>query len=256
METITTSGVPRAGSAALIIGMALIISTLIGSLTLYRTKTLGNTVSVTGSAERVVTADTVKWTAHVIRTVDVGGLRQGGFDITNDLAAVHTYVTGAGIVANQITLQPLMISPTCGGNNGYSDGKTCGSGSTIGYTLQQTMIIESSSVDLVTVLSESATSKLLSNNIVFTTDSLEYYYGKLNDLKLDLLADATTNAKTRALKIVTATGGKLGMLQSVSSGVFQITPVNSTEVSDYGSYDTTSIQKKVTVSMHAAFTLR
>ena len=39
--------------------------------------------------------------------------------------------------------------------------------------------------------------------------------------------------------------GRVGSLSSASQGVFQITPVDSTEVTDYGSYDTTTIKKNV-----------
>jgi hypothetical protein len=38
-------------------------------------------------------------------------------------------------------------------------------------------------------------------------------------------------------------------------GIFQITPVNSTNLSDYGEYDTSSIQKQITAVVHATFSV-
>jgi len=53
------------------------------------------------------------------------------------------------------------------------------------------------------------------------------------------------NALERAKQIASSTGSNVGALKSASQGVFQITPVNSTAVSDYGNYDTSSINKTV-----------
>ncbi|MDD4879214.1 MAG: SIMPL domain-containing protein, partial [Candidatus Omnitrophica bacterium] len=43
--------------------------------------------------------------------------------------------------------------------------------------------------------------------------------------------------------------------RSADMGVFQITPVNSTEVSDWGSNDTSSLEKKVFAVVHADFAI-
>ncbi|MFA5160529.1 MAG: SIMPL domain-containing protein, partial [Candidatus Omnitrophota bacterium] len=42
---------------------------------------------------------------------------------------------------------------------------------------------------------------------------------------------------------------------SAKMGVFQITPVNSTEISDWGMNDTTSLDKKVTAVVNASFSI-
>jgi len=70
-----------------------------------------------------------------------------------------------------------------------------------------------------------------------------------------LLAKATENAKLRAESIVSSVGNKIGSLQSAKMGVFQITPLTSTQVSDYGEDDTTSLEKKVMVVVNASFSI-
>ena len=55
------------------------------------------------------------------------------------------------------------------------------------------------------------------------------------------------------MSIVSSTGGKIGNLKSAKMGVFQIVPKNSTEVSDYGINDTSSIDKKVIAVVNATF---
>ena len=48
----------------------------------------------------------------------------------------------------------------------------------------------------------------------------------------------------------------VGKIQSVRMGVYQITPVNSTDVSDMGINDTSSIDKKVTAVANVSFKIK
>jgi uncharacterized protein len=84
----------------------------------------------------------------------------------------------------------------------------------------------------------------------------QYLFTKLDDLKVDMIGEATKNAVERGRKIAQSTGRDVGVLRSAQVGVFQITPKNSTEVSDYGLYDTTAIEKKVTAVVNANFSIR
>ena len=84
----------------------------------------------------------------------------------------------------------------------------------------------------------------------------EYFYTKLDELKLEMLAKATENAKQRAENMVKATGNKIGFMRNAKMGVFQITPVTSTDVSDWGINDTTSLDKKVMSVVTASFSIQ
>jgi len=55
--------------------------------------------------------------------------------------------------------------------------------------------------------------------------------------------------------VVKATGNKIGFMRSARMGVFQITPVNSTEIADWVMNDTTSLEKKVTAVVNAGFSI-
>ena len=63
------------------------------------------------------------------------------------------------------------------------------------------------------------------------------------------------DAQERAKVLVTASGAKLGHLRAVDVGVFQVTPPNSTDVSDYGTYDTSTLQKDGTAVVNVTFAL-
>jgi hypothetical protein len=90
-----------------------------------------------------------------------------------------------------------------------------------------------------------AISELMKDGINLSSDHPEYTISKLEELKLDLLGKATRNGYDRALVMARNSGGSAGRLRSASQGIFQIVPVNSTDVSDSGSYDTSTIDKTI-----------
>ncbi len=245
--------------AAVILSAGLIASTAIGAKTFFDVKSFGNTISVTGSAERSVSSDTAKWTGGFSRSVGLDAIKTGNEGMKTDLQTVLQLLKEKGVTDAEITIQPPTATPVCEGQGslGYDKlGQNCGSNKTVGYTLQQTLIVESSDVQKITKLAQEAAGRLGSSGVVFTSGSLEYYYSKLADLKLEMLSEATKNAKARAEKILDATDSKIGKLQNAGMGVFQVTAVNSTEISDYGMYDTSSIDKKITAVVRASFTLQ
>ncbi len=83
-----------------------------------------------------------------------------------------------------------------------------------------------------------------------------YLYTKLGDLKIEMLAEATKDATARARQIADNSGAKLGAVREARMGVMQINPAHSTEVSDSGNNDTTSLEKEITAVVSAKFELR
>jgi hypothetical protein len=67
----------------------------------------------------------------------------------------------------------------------------------------------------------------------------------IDTLKISMLAEASADAHLRANAMVSKSGSSVGSLLSCKQGVFQITDAHSTAVSDYGEYDTTSIDKRI-----------
>ena len=85
---------------------------------------------------------------------------------------------------------------------------------------------------------------------------MEYYYSKLPEARVELLANAVADSKARAEQLAKAGGKAIGPLQSASSGVVQVMAPNSVEVSDYGMYDTSSINKEIMVTVKASFEIK
>ena len=97
---------------------------------------------------------------------------------------------------------------------------------------------------------------LTAQGIDVTVYEPSYFYSKLSDLKVKMLQEATKDAKQRASAMLKATHNRVGKIQSVRMGVFQITPVNSTNVSDMGINDTRTIEKKITSVANVTFSIK
>jgi hypothetical protein len=80
--------------------------------------------------------------------------------------------------------------------------------------------------------------ELLKQGVRFESMPPEYLVTRLAELKKEMLAAATRDARERALQMAQNAGSRIGRLRAARQGVFQVTRVASTEVSDYGVNDT------------------
>lgn len=241
---------------AVILGLSLIAATFVVANAFYKVKSLSNVVSVTGSAEKLVVSDTAKWSSSFSRVVDTYGLKEGSIQMERDLQVVKTYFAEKGITEKEMTIRPATTNSNCQSSNDIiydREGQRCSK--IIGYTLTQSILIQSGDVAKITKLAQESVGFLISKGLVFNSQNVEYYFNKLNDLRMEMVAEATANAKERAIKIAESTGGEIGKLQSASLGVFQVSAPNSTEISDYGVFDNSSIDKKISATVRASFVL-
>lgn len=229
--------------ASFILGVAILLTGLVATVGFYKVKALSNTISVTGSAERLITSDVVKWSLQINRTTGLSDLPEGNIAVQADLKALRTFLKSASVKDEWVTVTPVSVST----NFDYSRG-----GAPSGYSLTQSVVIETGDIAAIQKASEAA-GELINKGSLVSTTSVEYFYSKLADLKQDILADAMKDAKARAEKMVVSGGGSIGALREASMGVLQVTAKNSVEISDYGSYDTSSVDKKVTGVVRASF---
>jgi hypothetical protein len=209
-------------------------------------------MTVTGSTERLVESDTVKWSVLLSHTVTDTSQADAGRKLDTDRQAFITFLTTAGIAKESVSIQPMSLSDVIT----TIDFKT-GQTAVTGYSASQTLVIETNKVKEIADLSQSASVAMAEKGVTLSTQSLEYYFSKLADLKLELLTAATKNARARGEAILAGGGnGTLGQITSADTGVFQVTAVNSADLSDYGTYDTASPSKKVTAVVHATFLLK
>jgi hypothetical protein len=125
-------------------------------------------------------------------------------------------------------------------------------GEITGYSLRQQLEVRSNDVDKIAQIAREAT-ELINQDILVESNAPQFYYTKLGDLKIEMLGEAAKDAKTRAERIAASTGNAIGNVRSARMGVLQITAADSTEVSDAGIYDTSSIEKDITAVVNIGF---
>lgn len=234
-------------SIAWIIGGSIILAFAIFSYSFYAARALDNSLSVTGSARKQITSDTVKWTSGFSRVVLADNLKSGYAMMTKDSSFVAKYLRDQGIADSDVNISPVFMD-----QNYYYDK---GTNSPREYTLRQTVEVKSTDIEKITAAAKN-NQPLVDQGIIFSTQGLEYSYSKLADLRVELLSDAMKDAQNRAKAIAESGGQKVGSLKSASMGPVQVLSVGSQEISDYGSYDTSKIDKEVMVTVRAAFTIR
>ncbi|MFN0031010.1 MAG: SIMPL domain-containing protein, partial [Flavobacteriales bacterium] len=115
--------------------------------------------------------------------------------------------------------------------------------------------IESNEVEKVEQISREVT-ELIDQGIEFYSDSPRYYYTKLNELKIEMLAEASKDATLRAQQMATNAGSKLGNLRSADMGIFQITGSHSEEEYSWGgTLNTSSKNKTASITVRMQFDL-
>lgn len=97
---------------------------------------------------------------------------------------------------------------------------------------------------------------LVNQGIFFQSYGLEYYYSKLADARVSLLTDAITDARARASAMAKSSKQSVGKLQSASSGVVQVLSKGAVDNGEYGQYDTSKIEKEISVTVRAVFRVK
>lgn len=230
------------------IAFATIVSTVILSSGVMKALRFSREViSVTGSAEKKITSDYMTWTLRFSRRAvtmtEAFGL------LKTDLAAVKQYLADKGISEENMLINPASTETLYKKNE-----KGNNTNDIEGYVLSQSVEVRSADVAKVAAVSREAT-ELIDKGIELSSDAPQYFYTKLPELKVEMLKEATKDAKRRAEEIASSSGNRIGAIRSARMGVFQITPVNSYDVSDWGTNDTSSLEKKVNSVVKADFAI-
>jgi hypothetical protein len=221
----------------------LAIAVAIGSVVIghgIRDRNKSDVITVTGSAKKRIVSDYVVWDLSIASQKPTAAA--AAHELAAWTASIRSFLTKEGVQPAELTIDPIST-------------ETIGSGTIKGYRLSRSFEIRSSRVrDIATVAEHS--SRLLAGGIPLSPDAPRYVYTKLPSLRPQLLADATRDAQHRGRVLVDATGDHLGGLRGVDVGVFQVTSPNSTEVEDYGVYDTSTLDKDVTAVVNVTFALK
>jgi uncharacterized protein len=234
-------------SLQFISGLALVISTIIFSTVFYYSRSNSDVISVTGSASKEVVSDSAKFVGNFSRIVKLSALKTGYAAMATDLKAVKDFLKTQNIEEKDVVISTISMEQNYDFNQNVQTEKE--------YTLRQTVEVVSTDTTKITTLAQNVQA-LINKGVIFSVYPVEYYYKNLPEVRVSLLADAVRDAKNRADQIISSTGKKVGSLASASSGVVQVLPSNSLEISDYGTYDTSKINKTIMVTVKASFNIK
>ncbi len=205
-------------------------------------------ISVTGLGNENFTSDLIVWEG--LFTTFNTNLKAAFEQLRTDKEIVDEYLVSKGIPKEQIIFNSVQTMEQR--DNKYENGNYVGS-IFRGYSLTQTLQIESKDVALIEQVSREIT-ELLNKGVQFTSTPPRYYYTQLADLKIKMIAQATEDAHIRAEKIAENAGGNLGDLISAQMGVFQITGQHSDEEYSWGgAYNTSSKNKTASITMRLEY---
>lgn len=232
--------------SSFVIGIAILLSAVVGAYAFYSIKAMDDAVVVTGSARKSVVSDQVKWSVNFMRPVTLDTVKDGYSKMDEDLKIVKAFFAKNGFNEADLTVTPVLMNEVYENNSNSTVKK---------YNLIETISISSTDVKKVDLMSKGVQDLVLSG-VIINPQTPEYYYSKLQELKVSLLPEALSDAKARAGAIVKLAGSSVGKIKSAGAGVVQVLSPGSSDVSDYGSYDTTSINKDVMVTVKASFQIK
>ena len=229
------------GSAISSLGFFLAVGMIVGALLLGRSfekaRSGAQTITVKGYAERRITSDVAAWSGSV--SANGTQLTLAYAQIERSLELTLAWLEENGVERGDVAVAPVQTDP----QYRFTD-KGMRTGEILGYNLMQRISLESDDVALVQKLARES-GALIKKGVDFRSWEPSFFFSKIDDLKIEMLGAATRNARERAEQLAVNSGSEVGSLRSASQGVFQITPVNSTMVSDYGTYDTRTVEKVV-----------
>jgi len=235
--------------AAVVLGICAIIAFWVaGSAFKYKSKST-ETIVVTGLAEKDFVSDLIVWNGSYSRKAM--DLKSAYAAVKVDESAIRQYLKGKGIGDNEMVFSSVVINKefdTRSDENGRQLGQQFS-----GYNLTQTVKVESKNVDKIDKIAREVT-ELIELGIEFNSQPPLFYNTKLADVKMDLLARASADAKLRAEAIAKNSGSSLGKLRKASMGIFQITGKNSNEDYSYGgAFNTSSRNKTGSITIRMEF---
>ena len=229
----------------IIIASAIILTALIFANALKNRNKSSNSISVTGLGSKDFISDLIVWSGSFVRKSM--NLKDAYAELDKDRENIKNYLISKGIKADNIVFSAVAIEKEFDDVYDNSGNKT--KSIFTGYLLKQNIQIESNEVDKIEDISRQV-SELINSGIEFYSDEPQYYYTKLAQLKIEMIAEATQDANIRAKKIAENAGSDIGRLKNADMGVFQIVAQNSSEEYSWGgSFNTTSKRKTATITV-------
>jgi len=227
------------GAAVILAGGISSAGFFIGN-TMYKSKIALNTVTVKGLAERRVSADQANWKiSYSVTGTTKGDIPELYKQVEIDEQKVLDCLKAGGIEESEINIGVISYSSQQYRNENkvLVDER---------HTLSGVVEIQTNRVTAIESV-RPMINKLMIEGINITNHAPQYRFTKLNEIKPEMLKEATENARVAASEFATNSGSKVGRIRSARQGGFTIVDVGET----YG--DTKRLTKDVRVVTTSEF---
>jgi hypothetical protein len=231
--------------AGLFLAAGLVVASMLVTTTWLKIKN-SQFITVKGSTHKDVESDLVVWYGNFY--AEAATLLDAQKKLQDNRLIVSDFLVGDGITNGAFA--PIVIEELKGTLK-TADGMV--SQRTMGFRLTQSVRVESSDVDRIDKLDTTA---LVEQGVIFTTEAPDFIYTHAGEAKVEMLADATKDARARAEQIAGQGGRNIASLHDADMGIFQITPEHDSQTSAEGQNDKTARRKTITAVVTATFLLK
>ncbi|HBX39652.1 MAG TPA: SIMPL domain-containing protein [Marinobacter adhaerens] len=202
--------------ASVILGVSAIISAALIGNGLTDLRTGDRYVTVKGVAEREVNADLALWPIRFLATG--ASLSEAQERARSSRDAIMAFLKLQAIDQNAVELQRLDVTDTRANPYQANNGEQK-------FIISQTLMVRSTDIDRIRQAAQGV-SELVDSGVVLSSDygpsGPTYVFNGLNDIKPEMIAEATASAREAADQFAQDAKAELGGLRRANQGVFQI----------------------------------
>lgn len=206
-------------------------------------------INVTGSARKNVRSDLVVWRSSF--SAEAPTLIEAQQKLRADHAKVAAFFTNRGIEG--FTASPVQITELTARQRNEDDDTV--TKVRVGYRLTQFVEVHSEDVERVPRLANDS-SELLQQGVAFVSGGFDFIYTKAGEAKVEMMAEATKDARTRAEQIASQGNRRIKSLLNARMGVVQINPLYSSSTSWEGNNDTSAVEKTIIATVTTTFAMK
>lgn len=213
MENFSTT---KAAIIGLSIGTGILLAGLFIGNGFYKSRMADRYVTVKGLAEKEVPADLAIW--PITYKVAGNNLIELQKEVDNKRNVITDFLIEKGFAGTDVSHSTPVIIDT------YAEAVYGNQPTGPRYRIQKTITLRSSNVELVKQSMEKS-GELVAEGIVLSEsweNRTEFLFTHLNDIKPQMIREATINAREAASKFAEDSGSKVGKIRKATQGFFNI----------------------------------
>jgi hypothetical protein len=210
----------RATVPALIVAAGLALGGWAAGHGFARGRAADHFVTVKGIAEREVSADLAIWPLRVVASGD--DLSRANTQLQSSVREIFRFLSRHGIDTTQARVQDFVVTDTYAAEYRSPQGGNR-------YIIRQTVVVRSDNPASVAQASQLvgelvAAGVVLTSGAEYGTGGPTFIFRGLNDIKPQMISDATQRAREAAAQFAANSHTTLGGIRNANQGVFEILP--------------------------------